>query len=307
MLELPDNGISRSVDEHNGSLEAFCDWIEGCLLFDIEELSSTDIVDVLIGGEVYAKQDFALEWVTIALAEMRCRQAWMGTEASFKVERHTIKRIKSWEENPAHAFCITLSYAEWYPKWASDLGTNYTEQGELFEKFVKESVVSLFPGWKVISTGWTPSSPVNIKGIIEIVASHLKGIPGNIEQYVTGQENELGLDLLCYRPFDNNLASILICFMQCASGKNWEDKLHTPDLEMWKKLVDSPSEPRKAFAIPFALPEDKMKRIAPRVRGLFLDRYRLLSSSHDKVDWLSGDLEAELVEWLSPRIKALPL
>jgi hypothetical protein len=94
--------------------------------------------------------------------------------------------------------------------------------------------------------------------------------------------------------------------MQCASGKNWDGKLDTPDVRRWMKLVQFASDPKKAFSMPFALPDLEFLRKCEKVNGMFLDRYRLLSPGYNNYDWISQALKDRLNAWLEPRIAALP-
>jgi len=79
MLVIPTVGFARSIHAHNVDLSIFCDWIEGGIIFgEDDELSTTDLVDTLIDGLVYAEQDFAREMIANGWNELERRQRWMG-------------------------------------------------------------------------------------------------------------------------------------------------------------------------------------------------------------------------------------
>lgn len=308
MLAPPTTGMYRSVKAHNVSFDALCDWIEGSALFDEYEdtLSAPDIVDVLIESEVYTKQELAWEIVSAAWAELKRRLSWIKEASPIEIATLRLKRLRAWREAPAHSFCIVLSYAKWYPDWAGQFGRDYNKQGELFEKLTKEAMEKLFPEWVVHQTGWTQTHTSRLGEIVKEITNLLGEAPGDVEHWTNDKAHEAGLDLLCYRPFSDGRVGVPVYLMQCGSGGKWEEKLHTPNLRIWTKIVQFASDPKKAFAMPYALSDEEFRRSCNLVDGLLLDRYRLLSPGRDNADWLSPELKNAMLAWLAPRIERLP-
>jgi hypothetical protein len=306
MLALPDNGFCRSVEEHNVPLDAICDWIEGSILFDSDAVSTTDVIDVLIEEEIYADDDFASQIVETAWAEMQRRSAWVNGAVPFRIGHRRIERLLPWEDFPGHSFCVTLALAECYPEWAKVFGSNYTQQGELFELLTKESLEHQFPGWQIHQTGWTRSRTVRLAQVVEDVASRLGEATGHMNLWTNPNAKEKGLDLLVYRPFEDKRVGIPVYLMQCASGRNWETKLKTPDIAIWRNVIRFTVEPKRAFSAPFALLDDDFERTCVVVEGMVLDRYRLLAASGRGADWVSPSLKDRIINWARPRIAALP-
>lgn len=306
MLALPSVGMARSTEVHNIDLAALCDWIEGNILFDEEELSPSDVVDLLIETQIYAKQDFAWEIVQVAWAELGLRLGWLEEAAPVRMESRRATRLRTWQETPAHSFCLTLSFAKWYPTWARQFGMDYTEQGELFEALTKEGMERLFPGWVVHPTGWTRTHADNLNEVVNQVVTHLGEARGDVERWTDNTAHEAGLDLLCYRPFVDHRVGMPVFLMQCGSGGRWEGKLKTPDLRIWTKIVQFASDPKKAFAMPYALSEREFRQSCLLVNGLLLDRYRLLSAAGDDPNWVSSELQERIIAWIAPRLNTLP-
>ena len=284
MLPIPTSGFPQPTVtppeiEHNIKLEILCDWIEASVLFDEEDLSTTDVVDILTKEEIYDDSDLALEIVEWGWRKLKRRLRWIGEGSPFSFIGRKMRRMRSWEENPAHSFCILLSMPLCYTDWSTGLhGVGYSEQGRLFESLTKASIESQFSDWEVYQAGWSVSNPVKLSEVVDEVASRLGEEMKNITPWENPEGNDAGLDLLCYRPFPDNRAGIPVYLMQCASGKNWKFKLKEPDLKTWMKMIDFVAIPRKAFAIPFALPDDEFKSRCNVVDGLLLDRYRLLAA-----------------------------
>jgi hypothetical protein len=308
MLQLPRSAMRKSVEKHNVNPDILCDWIEGNILFDLEEMSRSDVVDVLTENAIYLDQDFASEMVDIVWAEIERRLKLLG-DAGYSPIQFAPKRVsrtKDWRDSPGYSLCIILSYLQLYPEWASKFGKDFTEQGAIFEELTKEAMIGLLPGWVIHSTGWTKDNPVTLKEVLNDVSNRLDEIQGNVERWVDTTANELGLDLICYRPFPDRRVGKPVFLMQCASGGNWESKLKTPDLDLWGKIIDWASYPKRGFSMPFALSEVEFIRKCRAVDGLLLDRYRLLSVGHDNPNWMSEPLKQRVVAWLEPRINTLP-
>ena len=290
MLALPTFGFFRPTGTHpeithNIRLDILCDWIEGSVLFDNEVVSKIDIVEILT-------------------EERRLGCIEKGNPFSFI--HQSIKSRHPWQENSAHTFCVLLSMPQCYKDWSTALRTNdYNEQGKLFELLTKASIENQFSGWHTYQTGWSRTNRVKLIDIVNEITSRLGEIKGEIEPWENLSGNEAGLDLLCYRPFPDNRVGVPVYLIQCASGKNWIHKLHEPDLNVWTKIILFAATPRKALAIPFALLDEEFKKWCNRVNGMLLDRYRLLTAVNHNRKWVPSSLEAEIVDWVTPRLQTL--
>jgi hypothetical protein len=283
-----------------------CDWIEANILFDEEEFSSIDIVDALCEGMIYDSQDMASQIVDNAWTELKRRQACVGSHCPFAVKGARVTRRNRWRDDPAHAFCVLLAYCKWHHEWATEFGHDYTEQGELFELLTKQSVETQFSGWLIHQTGWSRTNAVKLAAVVSQVTDRLGDTPGDLKRWADPHANESGLDLLCYRPFTDNRVGMPVYLMQCASGANWKEKMKTPDMELWTKLVDFAARPRRAFATPFAFVDSDFIRNCGKVDGMLLDRYRLLAAGTHKENWIPAALKKRIIAWAKPRIATLP-
>lgn len=310
MLALPTTGFGRSVTKDNVELDILCDWVEGSVLFADERLSQREVVDVLCDYNIYVDQDMAANRVASAWSELRRRQRFIGGGSPYKFEGQGIElKIEPWENAPGHAFCVLLSLAKWYRDWAKKFGQDYTVQGELFEQLTKESIEVQFSGWAVQPTGWSRSHPNKLDAVVSNVAAWLGEPKGDVKKWSKVSANEAGLDLICLRHFPDDRPGKPVFFFQCASGGDWDGKLHTPRLELWRRLVEftALSLPTKAFATPFAFLDDEFIQNCNLVDGLLMDRYRLLASSKINPAWVSPKLAKQILKWAKPRIAKLSM
>ena len=310
MLALPERGMVPSVKKHNIDISVLCDWIEASVLFDDDELPKPDVIDILIENEVYNSQDFAGEIVDVAWEILRERLALPGAGIQFAVTNNRIARTNNWDTFPAYAFCLAITCASYlYPEWANNYGHDSAVQGSLFERLTLESLQRIFPNWTIQRVGWAPDNPVKLKASVGKMLTDLNEFANpDIDIHVTDHANELGLDLLAFYSFGDKNSSFPVIMVQCASGKDWIGKRDTPDLNVWQKIINFNARPMRAFAIPYSfIDENAFRRSAAKVNGLFIDRNRLLvpTAGHvlSNIDVLLSD---ELLNWVRPRIAALP-
>jgi hypothetical protein len=304
MLALPRYGIRVSTNLHNCREESVCDWIEGTLLFSEERISSIDIIDILLEENVYQSQDFASEFVESIFNTINRRQNWLGDARTIEVDRRVMNRSKDWQSVPAHAFCLATALRELYPEWSQSLGNDFTVQGELFERIVEASFVR--NGWEVYRTGWNSTAPPADFAETLLRISEQINDPALIG-YLPPAVKDLGLDLICFRPFTDRRGGYPLYLVQCASGQHWERKLRTPSLDSWRDLIRFSAPHLRGIAIPFmVMSDDEFRSARLRSEGLFLDRYRVLSTGGQEDHWLLEPLRTEVINWLSPVINTLP-
>lgn len=307
MLVIPTSGFNRSVNVHNVKLDIFCDWIEASLLFsEYDVISSTDVVDALVEGEIYETQDFARSMIENGWNELERRQIWMGVSSPIEVSGQRIRRVKQWQDCAGYSFLMVLSLARLYPDWARQFGRDYTAQGLLFEELTKQALHGLFPEWEVFITGWSRERTNRLGTVVREVANRVnEPVGNNVGRWTREDANEAGLDVLCYYGFQDGKGGSPVYLFQCASGVQWEEKIHTPDIRIWNRVIEFTYTPQKAFALPFAIPNDEFTRICNRVNGMVLDRYRLMSPGATNVNWLDANLSTRLVDWIQNRVDSL--
>ena len=107
--------------------------------------------------------------------------------------------------------------------------------------------------------------------------------------------------MLLWRDFPDDRAGPRF-FVQAGSGQNWKDKVKSPDLALWEKLVDFTVKPTRALAIPFALDSREFAVRTNSVEGLLFDRHRILAQDVHEGLWVPDDLRERLIAWLEPRV-----
>jgi hypothetical protein len=309
MLRLPESGFRPYRNEHRTDLSIFCDWLEGSLLFSgYGKLSLSDIKDVLMEEHLYERQDKASEFLADAWREFDRRKSALGQSYPIQIDNLRLLRLMPWRQSAAYSFCLLLSFADRYRNWARGFGTDFTEQGSLFEEVTCAALKQELDGWEVYSTGWSSARAAGLKTIVEDVRTRLGEDAGKIGKFPKFKvAKDAGLDVVVLRPFSDNRIGFPLYLVQCASGVKWEDKRNQPNINAWRTLIDFAVMPKKALAIPFALRDDDFWWSCRHMDGMLIDRMRLLSGGRRKPDWISNDVKRRVIGWMAPRVKVLPL
>ena len=310
MLSFPESGIRpySAQSGHQCDLDIFSDWLEGSLLFGVEEvLSISDIKDVLSDEHIYDDQDKASELLSDVWGVITRRNAALGDSYPIKTNGLKLTRRFAWQDCPAYSFCLLLSYSDRYRKWRKSFGRNFTEQGRLFEDVTAEALAHEMSDWKAYPTGWSRTRTNKIEKNIECIRSMLGEKQGRLDSIPDlKQMKDAGLDLVLWRPFPGGRTGVPLYLVQCASGANWEKKRNEPEIDLWRTMIDFAARPKKALAIPYAISEDEHWISCRRMNGMLLDRLRLLSGGHRQAEWISAEISSRIVAWMKPRVSGLP-
>jgi hypothetical protein len=309
MLRLPATGTAPSVKTHNCKCDVHVDWIEASLLFATKTVTRSDIVDALREENVYESQDFASDWVSTLWGELDRRVSLLGAGTAIKRSGDRAERVMEWMDRPALSFCITLAMLQHYrTEVVEKCGNSYVEQGELFERLSQESLA--LQRWKVERVGWSKSKAMEIDSKVQALAEAIGDpvIPNGVSNWAAPSAKDGGLDLVAWWPFKDGWGGRPVLLVQCASGENWRDKILTPNLDLWSKLVDFSVKPRRGLTMPFAIEEDEFRRQVNNGQVfLLLDRHRLLQPLYDDGPELpTKALATDLLAWIAPRVAAFP-
>ena len=115
------------------------------------------------------------------------------------------------------------------------------------------------------------------------------------------------MDLVCYRPFSDGREALPVFFLQCASGKNWRDKVHSPSATSWAKWLNAAVQPSTGIVAPFVIDDVELRQSALEGQTIVFDRVRIVGAlQEDNILVLDDILLNELIDWMSPRVADLP-
>ena len=307
MIDVPERDFLGVGTASPLRMEALADWLEANLLFCGRTVSASDVADTLIQSQsVAADQDLANGIVSDGWFEVQRRQLWSGQAGTVGVTDGALTTQFDWEDTPIWSFFVLLSIQRMFPTW-SNAQANYSVQGELFERVVEEICPAMFPGWRSYRTGWSPGNTKNIPLIVQQLTERLHVLGhANLAAWLPPGAKDGGLDIVCYRHFDDQREALPVYFLQCASGRNWRQKVGTPNADEWQKYLDSAVMPSTGIAAPFVIDNEQLRFAALRGQVVVLDRLRMLSAATSGGVELSLNLRKQVLDWMRPRVDCLP-
>lgn len=308
MLQLPTKGFNRSATKNNIKVEVLGDWLEANILFFGNPISKVDVVDFLIEQQVCVDQNIGHVIADDGWSELRRRKKIIGiADASLSLDSKSVFTTTTWQQDPIRAFFVALSLFYPYPAWGSE-HRNAPVQGLLFERVVAAISKTIFPGWETYLVGWSPEFTESMHDVVRTLGERLNcAVHPNLDYWIPDQAKDGGLDLVCYRPFDDDREAVPAYLFQCASGNNWRSKVNTPNPENWKKYLDSAVRPGTGIAAPFVIPAKKLRVSALEGQAIVLDRLRLLKGLYSHPRVIDDQLRGDVIAWLEPFVNDLPV
>jgi len=311
MLGLPERAFADP--ETGGKLDVFqlADWLEGCITFADDFISQHDVIDALHENYLTDKtdsqsaKDDATIWVEAAWSELARRALCLGKSAPYRLTGVRLERKCEWQQSPVFAFCLLVGLRPVYRQAFKEF-KDYSEQGELFEQVTIAALKAL--GWEVHGVGWSKQGANSIAEKVDAVARFIgvERLDGATEKWTAPKAKDAGLDVICQYVFKDRWSGRPVILTQCASGENWEDKLHTPDLNTWGKLVDFCTAPLRGLSMPFVIRPERFRRAGVRDSvTLLLDRNRLAIPDQLPDAWIPSALNEELQSWMKKRVEVL--
>jgi hypothetical protein len=311
MLVLPEKGFRRSVKKHNCDLNIVCDWLEATLAIDEEEISHGTVEDILAEQDIYDSGDgdaklLRADFIEQIWQEMSRRSSLAGAAALYKVDRQVITRTADLEAALPASFLVLLCCSEYYAELGTGAFANWGKTGDLFEQFCLQSIAA--QGWSVTRTGWASATGAKkLAGTVEKISAATGEKLKNeawVERYK--DKNEAGCDLVGFLEFPDQRTGRPLVLIQCAAGADYEDKLGTPDVGLWNKLIGFSTSPVKGFCTPRSFCDDsRFLVIAGQVNGWLMERYRLLLP-FARGAVVGEPLAGELRVWIEARTQAIP-
>ena len=284
------------------------DWVEASVLFDEPELSRSNIVSLLISEGIAdeSSQELGHEVVDEGWHELEQRQQSGGVPDTVEVNMNRVTYSGQWQDDPLHSFFVMLAIQRLFPEWSSQRPA-YVEQGNLFEQVVESVCPALLPGWQTYRAGWSPNNtkrvPEIVKDLCELLS--LRGAT-DLDSWIDPHAKDGGLDLVCFRSYGDKREAIPMLFLQCASGKNWRDKIHTPNVRSWAKYLNTAVEPGAGLVAPFVIDDHRLRRASLAGQIVIFDRIRTLSAAKSENIELEAPLRDAVLEWMTPRVQSLP-
>ncbi|HDL00834.1 MAG TPA: hypothetical protein ENH23_01195 [candidate division Zixibacteria bacterium] len=268
MIKIPDTN----------SIYVIADWIELYIATTKNNVSKTKMSSLLerASGEEPREQLISDIW-----CELGIRQN-LYENSPFVIDRLVVEPKANIDSEVTYLACLLI--ALYGP---SNSNKNIAK---LFERLSCLAIEQYLNGEGIVF-GWPVESgeETSIRERIIKVASRLN------ERYVESPREtykDRGVDVVAWKPFGESRNSQVIVLLQCASGKNWQNKTTDLPLNAWEQYIHWSNNPIRAFAVPCVIPSRNWHEVS-KEGGILFDRIRitnLIGAIESKDKCLAGEV-----------------
>lgn len=252
------------------------DWMEvETLVAPQRSASRTEVLSLLRIGAVGDQTDED-RIILDAFGELERRSIAADSSYPFIVDGSLLTlRSDNWRNYAAYVFCLLVSYKG--VQEASGLNPK-----RLFEEIASIAAQRYLVGQARHFGFPRPRQPKSFAGAVSNLCQEMREGEGYHDPGYKHDAKDDAVDIIAWRPFQDNLPGKMLLFGQCAAGSDWYGKRSDRDpkafCDMWMKRP--PVSPMvKAFFIPHRLESERWEHLG-RYAGIVFDRCRIAYFSH---------------------------
>lgn len=205
-----------------------------------------------------------------AFAEIELREAGCSGTYPFRVSAQSIK-AKNGADASMYVFLLLLA------NFGHKAGPEGTNAVGLFDDLAAQAAESYFHGESYVFAFPRRVAPNGFADAVDDLCVQMGEGQGNRLRPNTKHQKDAKLDIVSWRAFEDGRPGKMIAFGQCATGKNWKDKLAElqPYTFYSQWLAQNPAvSPIRTFFMPFRVLDDDWLNVALQ-GGIVFDRCRL--------------------------------
>lgn len=273
---------------HIDSVPQIADWIELNSIISGEVLSKSKLISLLEdNGYTEDAEYIGDEIFDSVLSELERREKLYGPNSPFKVESTLIQPVVSWQDYPEYVMCLIFSY----------LGASDNINGtKLFERLSQQVLKSYLCGEaKVI--GFPNDENLTLQ--LDELAKKLFELRGNRDP--DHHDKDRGVDVIGWKPFNDEKNSQIIVLMQCGAGWNWSKKKQIP-LPAWAHFIHwNYTTTIQSISITEIIELKKWQKVVDEY-GLVFDRARIVRCLYSGNFTIEVDLRNEIIAWCNRKL-----
>lgn len=273
MIPIPNPDSALSV----------ADWVELAVVTTEQVLSKMRIsrfIEQQTGGE----PDEA--FLSDIWRELSKRET-LYVQRPFKIDSISVETCADFSTKIPYMTCLLMSL----------LGVTRSKTAKLFERMTAVAVKKYLRGEAVVF-GW----PVKTGGRSSI-RDRVIELTGRLnERFVESPRakyKDRGVDVVGWKPFEEQRSSQIVVLLQCAAGQDWRSKTTELPIGSWEQYIRWACNPITAFAVPCII-SDALWHDVSREAGILFDRVRITNLLSNET--LDKSLEKELAQWVSAEL-----
>lgn len=272
----------------NTNVNRIADWVELFLLVENTRLSKSKIYSILQNNTVNVDE----EDIDSVFLELERRVLLYGKNKPFEIDGTNIIPKAKWKNCPEYSLCLfysTYGVGRTLKGSKRDMGTKLFED---ITKYCLENYLSSF--------GFLFGFPstLSFKDQLDLFANKIN------EKRIDDpnpHDKDRDVDLVICKQFDEIRNNSILIFVQCAAGKNWDDKKPVA-IESYRRYFSfSNKAVVSSMAITQVVSIEEWNNACDDY-GVIIDRARLYRIFSSKSNSLSKPLKNKIIKWFESRM-----
>jgi len=264
------------------------DWIELQIIATNSTISKSKVLTVMQQEDVAVSE----EDIDSAILELKRRLILYGSINPYKVDGNVISPNFDWKKFPEFTLCLyysTYGGGKVAKGEKRDIGT------KLFEDITKSCVEKHFE-----TKSFLFGFPNNLSFTDQLDA-FAKEIKEKRFENPNPHDKDRDVDLIIYKKLDDIRDNCILIFVQCAAGKNWDEKKAVP-IESYRRYMSFCLKATVSSLAITQVVDLNDWRNACDDHGIIIDRARLyrIIATHRNV--ISKELNKAIVTWCKSKL-----
>jgi hypothetical protein len=245
------------------------EWLELNLLKNNRPISKSTILTILSDND----EETVDSWIS----ELDLRNSMLSSPY-YEIVGNVITPLISWQDCPEYYLCLHFAH---YGASKDFVGT------KLFER-ISAIAIKNYIGGEVFTLGFPNAGNLNtFLDDIALKCFEQRGRAANSDY------KDDGVDVICYKNFNDSRSSNLYILLQCAAGVHWKTK-KTIELDRWTQYI---YWTRKNIITSLSTSEHVKKKQWEKSSteyGILMDRTRINNWYLNRID---QDIRDDAIEW----------
>lgn len=258
----------------NDNIEYVADWIELYVNYNKKNLSKSTIRRLTEESLGDCDEGF----IDSILGELETRENYYGKNKPFRLNDGKVIYLNKFNNDLIYRMCLILSMFG-----IEKRGDSITQSFEI----ISGNVVKNYIDGDLIIAGFPNNKSLN-ELLVDFCSQSFE-IKGNREPFKTDKDR--GVDLICWKSFDDCRSNQIVLLIQCAAGKNWDNKKPVPTIT-WNNYINFHFHPIVGFTVPHIIKKNNWNNRGEEY-GILFDRGRICQYySHGNTE-----VESEIDIW----------
>jgi hypothetical protein len=272
----------------SNEVNRIADWVELHIITSNSSISKSKIISLLQKDGIGIDE----EDVDSVITELERRLYLYGKIKPFNIDGTNISPNFNWKKFPEFTLCL---YYSTYGVGKTKKGDKRDNGTKLFEDITKVCLENYLQS-KGHLFGFPNPSPFK-----EQLNTFAKEINEKRFEDPNPHDKDRDVDLIIYKKLDEIRDNCILFFVQCAAGKNWDDKKAVP-IESYRRYMSFSLKATIASLAITQVVDINDWRNACDDYGIIIDRARLYQILSGKKTIIPKKLSTEIVNWCNTKL-----